>query len=134
MVSSHPPEGTWRTAPRVRYHREGHRQADHRVRSAQRRPDSPNLGATALANALRHNNSVTVLKLTANAVSDDGASALARAIQPSGPNASLRELHLSGNAIADAGAQALARAVQVGYKRDKLIDEIEARFCDREEE
>ena len=66
------------------------------------------MGAQALAEALRENSSLTKLELDANSIGDAGAQALAETLRE---NSSLATLRLAGNSIGDAGAQALAEAL-----------------------
>ncbi|OHE72562.1 MAG: hypothetical protein A2007_06040 [Verrucomicrobia bacterium GWC2_42_7] len=63
------------------------------------------LGARALADALKINTSLTELNLTANGIGGVGARALADALKT---NTSLTKLNLTGNKIGDVGAGALA--------------------------
>ena len=65
-------------------------------------------GAVALAQALHHNTTMTVLKLSENSIGDVGAVALAQALHH---NSTLKMLYLSKNSISDAGAVALAHAL-----------------------
>ena len=65
-------------------------------------------GATAVAKALHHNSTLWQLDLSNNSVSDTGATAVAQALRH---NSTLRELDLSNNSVSDAGATALAQAL-----------------------
>ena len=65
-------------------------------------------GATALAQALRHNSRLVKLDLSNNSVSDVGATAVAQALHH---NSTLGELDLSNNSVNNAGATALAQAL-----------------------
>ena len=65
-------------------------------------------GATALAQALRHNFRLVTLDLSNNSITDAGATAVAQALHH---NSTLRKLDLSNNSITDAGATAVAQAL-----------------------
>jgi Ran GTPase-activating protein (RanGAP) involved in mRNA processing and transport len=67
-------------------------------------------GATALANALQVNTSLQNLCLNRSNIGDDGAAELAKALLV---NRSLTKILLYGNNIGDKGATALAKALQV---------------------
>jgi Leucine Rich repeat len=67
-------------------------------------------GASALADALEMNNTLTKLLITAASIGDAGASALAAALKV---NNTLTELNVAGNSIGEAGASALAEALKV---------------------
>ena len=66
------------------------------------------VGAVALAQALRHNSTLKYVHLSNNSISDAGAVALAQALHH---NSTLEYVHLSNNSISDAGAVALAQAL-----------------------
>ncbi|KAL9965559.1 hypothetical protein ACROYT_G029373 [Oculina patagonica] len=74
-------------------------------------------GATALAEALQRNTSLTVLYLLMNKIGDHGATGLAEALQR---NTSLTVLDLSGNNIGDHGAAGLAEALQTNISLTEL--------------
>ncbi|CAK0823712.1 unnamed protein product [Prorocentrum cordatum] len=59
------------------------------------------------------------LSLEGNRIRDDGAAALAAAVQSGGASA-LQRLDLEGNGIGDAGAQALGRALPYAPKLREL--------------
>lgn len=65
-------------------------------------------GAIALAKALETNSSITTVSLGSNTIGDVGATALADALRT---NISIIELHLYKNNIGDVGAKALAEAL-----------------------
>ena len=67
-------------------------------------------GATAIANAIAVNASVTKLYLYDNKIGDEGAKALASALEV---NAFVTELSLGFNKIGDQGATAIANAIAV---------------------
>jgi hypothetical protein len=67
-------------------------------------------GASTLADALKVNTSVTTIGLAYNAIGSEGASALADALKV---NASVTNLYLSVNAIGDEGALVLADALKM---------------------
>jgi len=66
-------------------------------------------GAATLAEALKHNTSLTTLDLRGNRIGDEGAAMLAEAVQH---NTSLTTLNLAGNRIGDEGAATLAKALE----------------------
>ena len=66
-------------------------------------------GATGLAEALKVNSSLTKLSLDDNAIGDQDATGLAKALKV---NSTLTELHLAGNDIGDQGATGLAEALK----------------------
>ena len=67
-----------------------------------------NVGAIAIAQALHHNSTLKLLKLSNNSINDAGAVALAWALHH---NSTLEWLKLSNNSINNAGAVALAQAL-----------------------
>lgn len=68
------------------------------------------VGASAVAEALKDSTALTSLNLDYNGIGDQGAAALAEALKI---NSALKELMLENNNIGDAGAGALARALTV---------------------
>ena len=67
------------------------------------------IGAAAIAAALKNNVALTNLSLSNNAIGDNGAAAIAEALMN---NTALTTLSLSNNNIADTGAAAIAVALQ----------------------
>ena len=74
-------------------------------------------GAVALAKALHHNSTLQKLYLRYNSISDDGAVALAETLHH---NSTLQELHLASNSISDDGAVALAETLHHNSTLQKL--------------
>ena len=76
------------------------------------------VGATAIANALAVNASLTTLILNENNIRPSGATAIAKALEV---NASLTDLRLYHNQIGDAGATALGNARLVGERASTAL-------------
>ena len=77
-------------------------------------PDEPigESGASALAGALKKNNTLKCLVLADNSIGDSGALALADALQT---NSTLTQLNLSRNGISGSGTEAICKALQSNH-------------------
>ena len=75
-------------------------------------------GAMAFADALDFNTTVQEINLSENNIGDEGAVALANAIQV---NRNVQQIHLSKNNIGDAGAVALADAIKINTTVQEIL-------------
>jgi len=75
-------------------------------------------GATAIAEALKSNETLQTLQLTSNCIDDDGATALANALAY---NSTLRTLWLPRNMIGNAGATAIAEVLKGKCPKHEIL-------------